>query len=1142
MHENEIKKILGTLDKLNFLCGEIQINVTNTSKLDLLIQHCNDIANKISAIDFQNELTTAKRQLEEARHEVQDLRSSLSWRITSPLRRTKSLIDLGLAGISARLGTSANPIPGDQTPKSWKDSGKSIPPQGGILIMARYFSAMEQQAFFSYLAEYALFFTEAGYLVTLVETGVVRHEERMVALKNAMDMRLVQTVSEQDVLDLLRQDGEQFDLVLFSGIPGAAHYLTAVRSCCSGARIVLDAADMDWFLNAQDVSGGLFAPDQEPFQPAIEPNIAALFQGMDAIIVHHEFEKTALEAIPGLPAMVVIHPVQALRFGAASFDARGDVVFFGDFSRPGDLESATFLARHVWPLVRQALPDRILYLVGANLTEEVRALADMNLVVVDADEARDPSMLYRSCRVCIALEGPRGKRDSILRALAHGLPCATNVTALIGTCLGQGREVMSADNAGQIAEATIRLYEDQGLWQSLSRDGLAYIRRHHAPRVAQAAIRDIVQNLALPDTLPQLISFPPCESPRLTLIVITPDAQANPLPCLSALHRQEDIPPYEVFFVTNPDSDPLSRIRGAVSNINLHLLAPDQTLVQSLAQAFNAVAAQAQGEHLIFLSSTTIPCKDALKNLLGVFSSHPGAGMVGPKIVGLNGRLLAAGGFVDLDGNTWLHGEDGLPEAPEFNYLRPVDFCPGECFAIPRELFDAAGECAAQADDLHEFAQALACQVVTRGRAILYQPRAVVLQTRSPAPFARPTEPSLPSARAPGSLALAHPGRFSGNTSQGFSADLGADNFFHKKILVLESHMISPDKDAGSLRMFNLLQEMVGMKLKVDFATMLLADAEPYRGMLQDIGVQVLYRPFVPSVEAHLRTHGGEYDYILISRLDTARTLLHLARRHAPAARLIYDTVDLHYLRSERMAALYRRQDLMLQAENIKAHELQIIESADLTLVVSPVEKEILSAERPDARVEVLPTILDTCDNVANFDDRRHILFIGGFLHTPNIDAVDFFVADVFPLILREIPDMKFYIVGSHPPEEVRQLQSPSVIVTGFVDDPGKYFGGIRLSVAPLRYGAGVKGKINMSMAYGVPVVATPLAVEGMHLTHEHDALVGDSASTLAQCVVRAYQDRDLWQRLSANGRSNVEQHFSRHVAGTTLRRLLEMA
>src|SRR4030095_15342462 len=159
-----------------------------------------------------------------------------------------------------------------------------------------------------------------------------------------------------------------------------------------------------------------------------------------------------------------------------------------------------------------------------------------------------------------------------------------------------------------------------------------------------------------------------------------------------------------------------------------------------------------------------------------------------------------------------------------------------------------------------------------------------------------------------------------------------------------------------------------------------------------------------------------------------------------------------------------------------------------------------------------------------------------------NTDAVLWYAQEVMPHIRAALPGVVTYIVGSNVPGHVRALAAEDFVVTGYVPDVTPYFTGCRVSICPLRYGAGVKGKINLAMSYGLPVVATTPSVEGMSLVPERDVLVADGAAAFAEAIVRLYHDEALWNQLAAGGRDNIRTYFSRDVARSTITRLIAFA
>jgi glycosyltransferase involved in cell wall biosynthesis len=317
------------------------------------------------------------------------------------------------------------------------------------------------------------------------------------------------------------------------------------------------------------------------------------------------------------------------------------------------------------------------------------------------------------------------------------------------------------------------------------------------------------------------------------------------------------------------------------------------------------------------------------------------------------------------------------------------------------------------------------------------------------------------------------------------------------------------------------------------------AHAGSYTTALQQAGIEVIHSPWADSLQTLFADRGADFDFVMISRHYVASNYLSMLKRHCPNAKFIFDTVDLHYLREERMAELEDSLPLKRAAAQTRRSELSVIESADATIVVSPVEKTVLEAAAPDARVHVISNVHEVTGSQRSYSDRKDIFFVGGYQHPPNIDAAQWFVREIWPLVQKELPEIEFHLIGSKAPEQVRALDGNGVRFHGFVKTLEPWLDGCRMAVAPLRYGAGIKGKVNMSMARGQPVVATPMAVEGMFARNGQDVLVAETAEDFAGQVVRLYQDEALWNRVSESGMENVRQYFSVETATLGLQQLL---
>lgn len=356
-------------------------------------------------------------------------------------------------------------------------------------------------------------------------------------------------------------------------------------------------------------------------------------------------------------------------------------------------------------------------------------------------------------------------------------------------------------------------------------------------------------------------------------------------------------------------------------------------------------------------------------------------------------------------------------------------------------------------------------------------------------------------------------------------------------ILVVDVGAPTPDRDSGSVRLIGLLKTLKQAGLHPIFTTDDFQTEGPELAPLLAAGVAIL--PCRNALEAFqwMEDHRDQLIAIIACRHYTACHWLAAAKAIAPAACRVFDSVDLHFLREQREALVQGRFGRARLAELTRRRELQATRLATTTWVVSPLEKEIIDTLAPRTDVRIVSNVMEPLGETPGFDQRRGLLFVGGFRHSPNVDAVAWLLTEIFPLVKRAAPEIELDIVGSDMPFELQELadRTPGVRQHGYVRDITPLLLRGRVGVAPLRFGAGVKGKINSSMAHGQPVVATACATEGMHLTHDANVLIADDAGGFAQQVVRLYRDARLWNRLVTAGRENVETYFSPTAALDTM-------
>ncbi|MEO7723781.1 MAG: glycosyltransferase [Chthoniobacterales bacterium] len=605
--------------------------------------------------------------------------------------------------------------------------------------------------------------------------------------------------------------------------------------------------------------------------------------------------------------------------------------------------------------------------------------------------------------------------------------------------------------------------------------------------------------------------------------------------CLAAVQQHSGGLSYEVIVVDDASTDNTREVIGNIPGL-IYLRSEKNS---GFIAACNRGAAAARGSYLVFLNNDTTVTAGWLEALRETFTFEPDAGLVGSKLVYPDGRLQEAGGIIWRDGSGWNRGKFQNPAQPEYNYLREVDYCSAASVMIPKALFDQLGGFDQKYVPAYYEDTDLAFKVAASGRKVLYQPLSVVIHyegVTSGTDISAGTKKYQDINRSTflstwASVLVQKPDN--GDVAAYESLPVGK-----KRILVIDHHLPMADRDSGSLRMFQILTILQRLGHRVTFLPDNLADIPPYADDLRKRGIEVMHHPHVKKISDYLQSHGLQFDAVILSRCDFARKHIADVRRHAPQSRVIFDTVDLHFLRTNREAQLTADPATKAAASEKEEMEYDLIDKADETWVVSTVEQAMLRQERPAKPIHVVSNIVDVPGSATPFSLRKNFLFIGSFQHPPNIDGVLFFAREILPLVRHQLGPVKFFIIGDKAPPEVVALASEAVIVTGLQPDVRPYFDNVRLSVAPLRYGAGVKGKINQSMGFGVPVVGTSIAVEGMGLVDRESVLVGDTPDDFARALIELYTSQPLWETLSQAGFEKTRALFSREAAQEKLKRL----
>lgn len=632
-------------------------------------------------------------------------------------------------------------------------------------------------------------------------------------------------------------------------------------------------------------------------------------------------------------------------------------------------------------------------------------------------------------------------------------------------------------------------------------------------------------------------AVPTSDTPDVSIVIPVYNHVDHTLACLRALAAHPPSVACEILVVDDGSSDATVQWMPQINGLRYEVREHNGGFIE----ACNDGVSRTRGRYVVLLNNDTVPQPGWLEALLDTFATVADAGLVGSQLLYPDGRLQESGGVIFSDGSGWSYGRFEAADDPRFASLRDVDYCSGAALMLPRALWQQLGGFDTRYKPAYYEDTDLAFRVRAQGLRVLVQPASRVIH-----------DEGTSNGTDTGSGVKAYQVRNQGIFAARWAAELASHPKVgdvpspalllrgRRQVLILDEEVPRPERDSGSLRQVNLIRLLLQGGAHVVFVPTRREHGGVATEALQRMGVEVWYAPFLDGVAGWLRSHGTRFNVVMMVRHHVANECLPLLERYAPQARTVFDTVDLHYLRERRGAEVAGDAGLRRNAERTRASELAVMDRCDITVLVSAAEREQLQADAPQVRVELISNLHEVAGTGAPFAQRHDLVFVGGFRHPPNLDAMEWFIGDVFPHIRAALPQVRLHCIGAGAPDTLLDLAAtqPGVVMHGFVEDIVPYMDGARIAIAPLRFGAGVKGKINLSMAHGQPVVGTTCAVEGMHLRAGQDVLVADDATGFADAVVRLYQDPVLWQQLAAAGLANVAEHFSLDAASATVQRV----
>lgn len=630
------------------------------------------------------------------------------------------------------------------------------------------------------------------------------------------------------------------------------------------------------------------------------------------------------------------------------------------------------------------------------------------------------------------------------------------------------------------------------------------------------------------------LSFPQYENPMVSIVIPCYNQIHYTYACLqSILEFTKDVT-YEVIIADDVSTDATAEIGRFVDGL---VICRNQTN-QGFLRNCNQAAKAAKGKYIMFLNNDTKVTEGWLSSLVNLIESDDTIGMVGSKLVYPDGRLQEAGGIIWSDGSGWNYGRLDDPDKAEYNYVKDVDYISGAAILLSVDLWKQIGGFDERFAPAYCEDSDLAFEVRKAGYRVVYQPLSKVIHFEGVSNGTDVNGTGLKRYQVENSQKLKEKWA---DEFKKQCVNNGNPNPFRarersqgkKVILVVDHYVPTFDKDAGSKTTYQYLK----MFLKKGYVVKFLGDnflhEEPYSTTLEQMGIEILYGDhWATGIWDWLKLNKDEIDVAYLNRPHIATKYVDFIKENTNI-KVIYYGHDLHFLRLGREYELTGDIDIKREADYWKAIELSMMRKAAISYYPSYVEINAIHAIDRSIKAKAITAYVydHFLGNIQeDFAKREGLLFVGGFAHPPNADAVLWFAKEIFPHIREQLPDIKFYVVGSKVTDEIKALEQPGngIIIKGFVSEEelAGLYASCKVVVVPLRYGAGVKGKVVEAIYNGAPIITTSTGAEGIPQVGQV-LEVEDDPKVFADKTVALYQDNDRCRQMCEETQRYIREHFS---------------
>ena len=663
-----------------------------------------------------------------------------------------------------------------------------------------------------------------------------------------------------------------------------------------------------------------------------------------------------------------------------------------------------------------------------------------------------------------------------------------------------------------------------------------------------------------------ILTLPETSNPLVSIVIPAYNQVSYTYACVRSIiaNTEFDETPYEIILADDVSTDATGNIDKYIKGMVISRNSSNMGFLKNCNQA----AKRARGKYIFFLNNDTKVHRNWLSSLVTLIESDESIGMVGSKLVYADGRLQEAGGIIWSDASGWNYGRLDDPEKPEYNYVKDVDYISGAAIMLSKRLWQEIGGFDERYAPAYCEDSDLAFEVRRRGKRVVFQPESVITHFEG---ISNGTDVNGTGLKR---YQVVNNEKFKEKWAEELKEQCenngdpdpftARDRTQKKKCIVIVDHYVPTwDQDAGSKTTYQYIRMFIKKGFNVKFVGDNFRHDEPYSSTLQQMGVEILYgHEYENGILEWFKKNSKNIDFCYLNRPHIAVKYIDYLKKETDIKCIFYGH-DLHFLRLYREYELTGDISKLRESNYWKSVELSVMQAADMVYYPSEVEIDAIHKLHPEIPARAITAYLwDKFDegNAETAEDRkkrRDLLFVGGFKHPPNADAVKWFAKDIFPKIRAAIPEIKFLVAGSGADDDIKGLSSEEdgIRILGFVSDEelNRLYKETRLTVVPLRYGAGVKGKVVEAIYNGTVIVTTSVGAEGIPSADKVMAVVDDApellyehaddvAEDFAEAVIELYKDTERCALYSSSCKGYIKEHYSLEAAWAVIEKDFDKA